>query len=361
MKRIILSWALVLLATPLLPAADVEKTSLHLVARPAVDVETTNGYLRAGEKARAALVALKAELQGLHGKKEKNWPADARERYGAAEKADERAADVSWYGVNLQPDLDDSLRDLTEAVADKKRLRVAAGREDADLVVEILGRNRGRFGGQLGNSSHIALRLTAGPRLDPAVVQQLKWHFGLGLQRRIPVFESEDPPSVTIEIVGAGIGWRFATTMAANVLDYNLKDEPGSPARRTSCPLGRRARPVQRREVLLFRSRSCSAMRLPTRGSARWSSPTAVDCTVLFGSARVDYKLQVSPAAPNRFVHRRAGGASAAAVRRGPVGLGHHRRLRRGQLLPRFAADPRPDGRVPGRRAQHVRAVRAGR
>jgi hypothetical protein len=168
-------------------------------------------------------VALRTELEGKHGKKRKAWPADAEARYKAAEDANERASDVAWYGGNPQADLDDSLRDLTEAISGKSWLSLAPSRDAADLVLELLGRGRGRLGGQLGNSSHFAIRLSAGAKMDPAIVHNLKMKFTVGLIRRVPVFERESPPVIALEILGTGVIWRFAAKATADELDYIVK------------------------------------------------------------------------------------------------------------------------------------------
>lgn len=222
MKRRLLSWAVVLLAVPA-PAADAPPTSIRLLARPALDEATKTAIANDAKEAAARLEALRAELEGRLGKKRNKWPAEEQERFKAAEQAEERAADRLWYAGNVQQDMDDTLRDLTEAIGKKKRLRITTDEKDADLIVEIMGRSRGRHGGQLGQSSHLAMVMKSGPRIDPAAVLSLKMEFTAGLKRRIPVFESETPPAVALEIVGNGIGWRFSTTMAADELDYMVK------------------------------------------------------------------------------------------------------------------------------------------
>jgi hypothetical protein len=218
----ILSGALVLVAGPMLFAGD-PQTSVHLVARPAPDEQTRTSYGKALEEARAKRAALRADLEKQHGKKEKSWPADARARYDAAKEAEERADDSAWYGGNVQQDQDDTLRDLTEAMGKKDRLKIVASPQDAHLVVEILGRGRGRYGGGMNAGSHIGLRLTSGRLLEPSAVRQLKWEFTAGLQKRMAAFESEDPPSVAVEILGIGRAWRLSTTKAADEIDYMVK------------------------------------------------------------------------------------------------------------------------------------------
>jgi hypothetical protein len=222
MKRSTLSLALVMIALPAL-GADPPTTNVRLLARPALDEATRSAHMTQAQEADAKLAALGADLEARHGKKRKNWPAEAQERYQAAEEAAERAADLAWYAANVQQDMDDTLADLTAAIGKKKRFNIVASDEEADLVVEILGRARGRHAGAFGKSPHLALLLKAGPRVDPGVVQRLKMEFTVGLKRRMPAFESEDPPSVALEIAGSGLAWRLATKMAADELDYMVK------------------------------------------------------------------------------------------------------------------------------------------
>ena len=75
---------------------------------------------------------------------------------------------------------------------------------------------------------------------------------------------------------------------------------------------------------------------------------------------QVVWTRQVSPASGGRDVRRRADRPPVLPVRRGPLEVGHHRRLqcRAAALLPRRAADARTDGGVSGERPGPAMAVK---
>src|SRR5262245_6283513 len=123
-------------------AAGSEPLAVHVtgsIARAATK-EAAEPLRQKSEAARKAYGDLEEGLKKQYGKKPEAWPADKQEQLQAARDAF-MEAQIDWFyssGVK-QKDIDDSVRDLSEALG-KKLLRTAATRDEADLVVQVLGR-----------------------------------------------------------------------------------------------------------------------------------------------------------------------------------------------------------------------------
>jgi len=169
------------------------------------------------EAARTAYADLEEALKKQHGKDPEKWPADERGKCQAAHDAFLEAQTDWFYSSGLkQKDIDDSARELAQALTDKKLVRVAAVAEDADLVVEVVGRAKVThegWGGQGTAAAQLVLRVGPGGRVDvPALAQSgTVWNAKRGFWMRtntdtIHEFTVEAPYWVLIS-TKPGMGW----------------------------------------------------------------------------------------------------------------------------------------------------------
>jgi hypothetical protein len=140
MTRVAVALALTL-ATAGLVSAN-EPLAVHVVGSTP-KATTKEGDAQLKEKKDAALKAFNDVQGGLkkqYGKKIEAWPADKQAELGAARDAFIEAY-VDWfYSSGLkQKDLDDSVREVSEALGNKK-VQVAASPTEADFVVQVVGR-----------------------------------------------------------------------------------------------------------------------------------------------------------------------------------------------------------------------------
>jgi len=140
MTRFAVALALTL-ATAGLVSAN-EPLSVHVVGSTP-KATTKEGEAQLKEKKDAALKAfndLQGGLKKQYGKKIEAWPADKQAELGAARDAFIEAY-VDWfYSSGLkQKDLDDSVREVSEALG-KKTIQVATSPAEADFVVQVVGR-----------------------------------------------------------------------------------------------------------------------------------------------------------------------------------------------------------------------------
>jgi hypothetical protein len=110
-------------------------------------------------------------LRKQYGKKPEAWPADKLEEWRIAHDTFFEAQTNWFYSTELkQQDIDDSMRELRQALADKGVVATADGPEDADFVVTVIGRAKvtNQDWGRNGVAAEIALRMESGARMDPA-------------------------------------------------------------------------------------------------------------------------------------------------------------------------------------------------
>jgi hypothetical protein len=124
------------------------------------------------ETLRASYDELDESYRKQYGKKVETWPDDKREDLLAARDAFLEAQTDWFYSIDLkQKDIDDSVRELTEAL-EKTGTTVVDGPADADLLVEVLGRAKvthDGWGGGMGmktSAAQIVLRVAPGGRMD---------------------------------------------------------------------------------------------------------------------------------------------------------------------------------------------------
>jgi hypothetical protein len=117
--------------------------------------------------------ALEADAKSRFGKKKEQWPADVRAAAEDAASAVTRAAFEYNYVTSIdtpQKDIDSSAEGIREKLLKKKGIHLAERPEDADLVVEVLGRmTLAREKAVVA----IGLRLAPGGRLDPAALDRV--------------------------------------------------------------------------------------------------------------------------------------------------------------------------------------------
>lgn len=83
------------------------------------------------------------DLKKLHGKDRRKWPADAKATYYAARDEGGLAWSANWYVARPATEKADTVADLQEKLAKERKVSwtsLAPSAEEADLVVEIVGR-----------------------------------------------------------------------------------------------------------------------------------------------------------------------------------------------------------------------------
>jgi hypothetical protein len=160
------------LALAPLAAAGADQTAVFVSSVPVKTLDkAAETALRAkSDAAHTAYKALEESLKKQFGKKQEAWPADKQAEWRAAHDAFFEAQTEWFYTTDLkQKDVDDSARELTDALAEKKLVRIAASAEDADFVVKVIGRAK-VTNQDLGNgvAAEIALRVEPGGRMDVA-------------------------------------------------------------------------------------------------------------------------------------------------------------------------------------------------
>ena len=130
------------------------------------------------DTARDELKALEKEGEQQFGKKREQWPADKR---AAVEKAEEKSAQA-FAAATLDADpagARDSVEDVRESLAGKgtagvkEHVQDVAKPEEADLVVEILGRRSQKGAPEPGltaaldDGTHVWMRISAGAGPTP--------------------------------------------------------------------------------------------------------------------------------------------------------------------------------------------------
>jgi hypothetical protein len=168
--RLAVSTLALALASVTATAADQTAVFVTSVPVKALDKAAESALRAKSDAARTTYKDLEESLKKQFGKKQEAWPADKQAEYRAAHDAFFEAQTEWFYSIDLkQKDVDDSARELTEALAEKKLVRIAASTEDADFVVKVIGRAK-VTNQDLGNgvAAEIALRIEPGARMDAA-------------------------------------------------------------------------------------------------------------------------------------------------------------------------------------------------
>ena len=171
--RVAVSTLAVALAAGAAAGADQSAVFVTGVPVQAATKEAEAALRARSDAARKPFMELDESLRKQFGKKQEAWPADKQDQWRAAHDAFFEAQTDWFYSINLkQKDVDDSVRELTEALADKKVVRIAASAAEADFVVKVVGRAKVTnqdFGGN-GVAAEIALRVEPGARMDVATL-----------------------------------------------------------------------------------------------------------------------------------------------------------------------------------------------
>jgi hypothetical protein len=129
------------------------------------------------DAARKAYLDLLETGKKAHGKIEA-WPADKQDQLAAVRDAFVEAQIDWFYSSGLkQKDLDDSVREVSEALG-KKPVRIASGLADADLEVQVVGRAKVETDElsspnplvPKNSAAELVLRVTPGGRMDAATL-----------------------------------------------------------------------------------------------------------------------------------------------------------------------------------------------
>jgi hypothetical protein len=154
--------------------AAADPIAVHVSGGPAkaATKEATAELKAKSDAARKSYADLHDALKKQFGKKEEAWPADKQSESQAAYDAF-MEAQVDWfYSAGLQQkDIDDSVRELSEALA-KKPVRVAASPAEADLVVQVVGRAKvttdelANPNGPKNVAAELVLRVSPGQRMN---------------------------------------------------------------------------------------------------------------------------------------------------------------------------------------------------
>ena len=216
-------------------AAEKEAFTVYVSARrgaqppPPEEAKALKKELEAKvSEAHEAFKALEKEFKRQYGKKPAAWPAEKQAQHDETWNGYGEALYALNYLDLKQQEIEDSVQDVKDAIAGKglpraKRwVRQVDGPEEADLLVEVLGR---RSEGMLGASvKYLCIRLSPGPRLDPKALS------GVGPRGR-PPFEvvvlhryTADGPFWKLEVEARTMLWGLAAEGAARVIDEFVKE-----------------------------------------------------------------------------------------------------------------------------------------
>lgn len=174
---------------------------------------------------------LEKDLKAKHGKKKEEWPEESRAAYQEAEDAYAQAWAALEY-VSVDPKgVEDSAQDVRESLAGKglvgvkENVRIVTDPDEADLVVEVVGRRSEKtLPTQLrADLYYVAIRISAGGKMDPKRLAAVpaKWSgskFGRPVSKLHTATEAE--PWLTLDVFGEQ-RWANAGNNAAGVVsDY---------------------------------------------------------------------------------------------------------------------------------------------
>jgi hypothetical protein len=173
MTRAAVVLALTLATTGL--AAAQEPLAVHVAGSPA-KAATKEGEAQLKEKkdaARKVYADLQEAFKKQYGKNMEKWPEDKQDEIEKTRDAF-LEANIDWfYSAGLkQKDLDDSVREVSEALA-KKMVHLADAPAAADLQVQVVGRAKvetDELASAIAKNSaaELVLRVTPGGRMDAA-------------------------------------------------------------------------------------------------------------------------------------------------------------------------------------------------
>jgi hypothetical protein len=152
-----------------------EPLAVHVVgSAPKATTKEGEAQLKAKkDAARKAYADLQEGFKKQYGKKMESWPEDKQDELEKARDAF-LEAQIDWfYSAGLkQKDLDDSVREVSEALG-KKAVRLADSPADADLQVQVIGRAKvetDELASAIAKNSaaELVLRVSPGGRMDAA-------------------------------------------------------------------------------------------------------------------------------------------------------------------------------------------------
>jgi nucleotide-binding universal stress UspA family protein len=219
---------LLIASSPALGVAmdDQKPLSIYVVGKTGLPTMSDDERKARGKELRAkskeaekASKDLEKALKKQHGKKRDKWPADVQAQLEDSEKAAATALHEWHYGTNQQKDIDDSVKDLKKELDGKKILRQVASAEQADFVIEVVGRTA------RGNPL-LLVNVSPGGGLDAAVMadRDLEWHNTFTSKVvELHSFTAE-APFWELEFEGEGIRWLHAAQRAAGAIDKFAKE-----------------------------------------------------------------------------------------------------------------------------------------
>jgi hypothetical protein len=182
--------------------------------------------------AQKACEELEKGLKKQYGKKVEAWPQEQQDALRAARDGSAQAQTDWLYSGMGQKEIDDSLRDVTEKLSEKKTIRIVATPTEADLVVELIG--RGKVSRDLGwggeeTAAEVAMRVSPGGRLDGpklaeggAVFRAKKSAWSRAGAFTIHDYSTEAPYWSLISrkpMVGFSMPWKGAAGQAADAFE----------------------------------------------------------------------------------------------------------------------------------------------
>jgi len=232
------SWALSL-ALGVICGAPRAATAVDEPTRP-IDIHfaprTSPRESSASRKARQAEADRKAkdlekQLKAQYGKDEFEWPPEKRMELLKAQGAG--LDTMGEYDKATPKDVSDSIQDLTGAATGKPGdglLHPVASPQEADLVVEVMGRRSEKAEPMVGLAAKYGLLLRVGPggKLDPARLDNVKvfWldSWGPASVNEVHRYSSQEP-YWTLEIL-ATVRWTEAANQAASLLADFVRKSP---------------------------------------------------------------------------------------------------------------------------------------
>ena len=196
-----------------------EPLAIHVIgaAAKAPTKEAQEQLRQKSEAAQKVYTDLQEGLKKQHGKDPEKWPDHERAECQAAHDAFMEAQTDWFYSAGVkQKDLDDSVRELSQALTDKKLVKLAATPEEADLLAEVVGRAKVTdegWGGQGTVAAQLVLRVGPGGSMDvPALAKSgAVWNAKRGFWKRestdtVHDFTAEAPYWLLISSK-PGMGW----------------------------------------------------------------------------------------------------------------------------------------------------------
>src|SRR5262245_14122022 len=215
--------------------ADKSMTVFVTASDPAPHAKPTEAdRQQASDAIKAAQTARKdldKDLKAQFGNKKDKWPADAREKYAAAEEAEVRLnTDWLYRSGGSQPlprnvpDLKDALQGIGLA-GKKENVVVVGSREEAQLVVEV---NAVRTAGTsdadtLNDQFWVSVLIKGGPKLTAAQFAAVSATYRYGEVVRLAT-PTEDSPAWRFEATGTFLWSAPAKPLSRLIEDFIAKN-----------------------------------------------------------------------------------------------------------------------------------------